>query len=326
MNVKTASLAEIPSDRAKPSASFNGRRRRFNVDRVFKGVLIGFSSLIVAVLLAIFLEMIRSSSLSLRTFGLAFLWGRTWDPNPAKEVYGALPFIYGTVVTSLIAITLAVPVALGVALFLTEWAGYRLRTFVSFLVELLAAIPSVIYGLWGIFVMIPFLRNHVYPALSKTLGFLPIFKGDFYGVSLLSAGMILSIMILPTIASISKEVFLAVPGEMREAVLALGGTRWESIRLAVLKMSRSGIIGAVFLGLGRALGETMAVTMVIGNKPEISTSVFASGYSLAAVIANEFTEATSPLHLSALTEMGLILLGVTFVVNGIARLMVRRPA
>jgi len=320
--VKAAAITDMSPDRATSGAPIARRGNRRNADRIFKALLVFFASSIVVILLAIFLEMIRSSALSLRTFGFGFLFGRTWDP--VKETFGALPFIYGTLVTSFIAMAFAVPVALGVALFLTEWAGPRLRTVISFLIEMLAAIPSVIYGLWGIFVMIPFLRTEIYPAVSRALGFLPIFRGPFYGVSVLSGGLILSIMILPTIASVSKEVFLSVPQEMREAVLALGGTRWESIRLAVLKMSRSGVIGAVFLGLGRALGETMAVTMVIGNRPEISASVFSSGYSLASVIANEFAEATSPLHLSALTEMGLILLGVAFAVNGFARLLVRR--
>ncbi len=298
------------------------QRGRWNAEQAFKGLLVFFSSLIVVILLAIFLEMIRSSSLSLKTFGWGFLTGKTWDP--VKEIFGALPFIYGTLVTSLIAMLIAVPVAIGVALFLTEWAPFWLRNIVSFLIELLAAIPSVIYGLWGIFVLIPFLRDYFYPLVSKAIGFLPLFKGPFYGASLLTGGLILSIMILPTITAVSREVFMSVPREMREGVLALGGTRWESIRLVVLKMSRSGIIGAVVLGLGRALGETMAVTMVVGNRAEIARSIFSPGYSLASVIANEFSEATTPLYLSALAEMGLILLGVTFVVNGIARLLVRK--
>jgi phosphate transport system permease protein len=317
-------FAQIPQEKIETPATSFRQKKRFDFERLFKGVLILFSSLILLILLAVFVELIRSSSLSLKTFGFSFITGKVWDP--VKEIFGASPFIYGTLVTSFIAMAVAVPVALGVALFLTEWAPGWLRTLVSFLVELLAAIPSVIYGLWGIFVMIPFLRDHAVPFLGKTLGFLPLFKGPFYGVSFLAAGLILSIMILPTISAVSKEVFLTVPQEMREAVLALGGTRWESIRLGVLKLSRSGIVGAVILGLGRALGETMAVTMVIGNRSEISASLFSPGYSLASVIANEFSEATSPLYLSALAEIGLILLGITFVVNGVARLLVKKRA
>jgi phosphate transport system permease protein len=315
-------LTQIPQEKIERASPSFTQKKRFDVERLFKGVLVLFSSLILVILLAIFFELIRSSFLSIKTFGFSFITGRTWDP--VKEIFGALPFIYGTLVTSLIAMAVAVPVALGVSLFLTEWAPIWIRTIVSFLVELLAAIPSVIYGLWAIFVMIPFLRAHVAPFLQKTLGFLPLFDGPFYGVSMLTGGLILSIMILPTVTAVSKEVFLSVPQEMREAVFALGGTRWESIRLAVLKMSRSGVVGAVILGLGRALGETMAVTMVIGNRSEIVASLFSPGYTLASVIANEFTEATSPLYLSALAEIGLILLGVTFVVNAVARLLVRK--
>jgi len=317
-------LTQIPQEKSERAVPSLKQKSRFNAERLFKGILLLFSLLILLIVLAIFFELIRSSSLSLKTFGFSFVTGRVWDP--VKEIYGALPFIYGTVVSSLIAMAISIPVSLGVALFLTEWAPLWMRTIVSFLVELLAAIPSVIYGLWGIFVMIPFLRTNVAPFLQETFGFLPLFDGPFYGVSLLSAGLILSIMVLPTITAVSREVFLAVPQELREAVLALGGTRWESIRLAVLKMSRSGIIGAVVLGLGRALGETMAVTMVIGNRPEIVASLFSPGYSLASVIANEFSEATTPLYLSALAECGLILLAVTFVVNGLARLLVRKKS
>jgi phosphate transport system permease protein len=321
-DMDSATLAQIPQQKTERAIPFHYHKKRFAAEKVFKGLLVFFSSLVVLILVAIFAEMIRSSALSLKTFGLSFITGRTWDP--VKEIFGALPFIYGTLVTALIAMLIAVPVALGVSLFLTEWAPVWMRTFISFLVELLAAIPSVIYGLWGIFVLIPFLRSDIYPFVSKTLGFLPIFQGPFYGASVLAGGLILSIMILPTITSISKEVFLSVPQEMREAVFALGGTRWESIRLAVLKLSRSGVVGATVLGLGRALGETMAVTMVIGNRSEIVSSIFSPGYSLASVIANEFSEATSPLYLSALAEMGLILLGVTFAVNGMARLLVKK--
>ncbi|MBL7685488.1 MAG: phosphate ABC transporter permease subunit PstC [Deltaproteobacteria bacterium] len=293
-----------------------------DIEPLFKGLLVFFSGLILIILAAIFFEMIRSSSLSLKTFGLSFFSGKVWDP--VQETYGALPFIYGTLITSFLSLIVAVPISIGIALFLTEWAPRWLRHTIGFLVELLAAIPSVIYGLWGIFVLVPFLRTYLYPPLTKLLGFIPFFEGPFYGPSILSGALILSIMILPTIASISKEVFLAVPQEMREAVLALGGTRWESIQLGVLKMSKSGVIGAIVLGLGRAIGETMAVTMLIGNRPEIPLSIFHPGYSLASVIANEFSEATTPLYLSALAQMGLTLLLITFLLNASARLLVRR--
>ncbi|MFO1519991.1 MAG: phosphate ABC transporter permease subunit PstC [bacterium] len=316
----SVTLTQIPQ-KAERAVSLKNRNRRFDGEKIFKGLLVFLSSLVILILAAIFAEMIRSSRLSLKTFGWSFITGKTWDP--VKEVFGALPFIYGTLVTSFLAMLIAVPVSLGISLFLTEWAPAWVRRVLSFLVELLAAIPSVIYGLWGIFVLIPFLRDHVFPLVNKWLGFLPFFEGPFYGASVLAGGLILSIMILPTIASVSKEVFLSVPNELREAVLALGGTRWESIRLAVLKMSRSGLIGAVALGLGRAIGETMAVTMVIGNRSEIVASIFSPGYSLASVIANEFSEATTPLYLSALSEIGLLLLAVTFLVNALARVLVK---
>ncbi len=301
----------------------HSRKSRWkNPDTLFKGILFLFSFFILFILFAVTAEMILSSKLSLKQFGVGFLWGKVWDP--VHEIFGALPFIYGTLLSSLIALVIAVPISLGVALFLTELAPAWLRTPISFLIELLAAIPSVIYGLWAIFVLLPFIRTDIFPFLNKVLGFLPFFEGPVYGASMMAGGLILSIMILPTITAISREVFLTVPQEMREGVYALGGTRWETIRWVVLRVSRSGVIGACVLGLGRALGETMAVTMVIGNRPEIAASLFAPGYSLASVIANEFAEATSPLYLSALVEMGLILLGVTLIMNILAQLLVKR--
>ncbi len=298
------------------------KKRWNNPDTLFKGILFLFSFFILLILAAVTLEMVLSSQLSLKQFGVSFLWGKVWDP--VQEVFGALPFIYGTLLSSFLGLVIAVPISLGVALFLTELAPSWLKTPISFLIELLAAIPSVIYGLWGIFVLLPFIRTEIFPFLNKTLGFLPFFEGPIYGASMMAGGLILSIMILPTITAISREVFSTVPQEMREAVYALGGTRWEAIRWVVLRISRTGVVGACVLGLGRALGETMAVTMVIGNRPEIAASLFAPGYSLASVIANEFAEATSPLYLSALVEMGLILLGVTFVVNLLAQLLIKR--
>ncbi len=298
------------------------QRSGANLDRWFKFFLWGIASLVLLIMLAIFWELIRSSALSIKTFGIKFLFESVWDP--VAEKFGALPFIFGTLASSLIAMLIAVPVSLGVALYVTQWAPGWLKNPISFLVELLAAIPSVIYGLWGIFVMVPFIRTEIFPLIYKFLGFIPLFEGPAYGPSLLAGGLILSIMILPTITSISKEIFSTIPVEYKEAVFALGGTRWEAIRWVVLKISKSGVMGACVLALGRALGETMAVTMVIGNRPEIPSSIFAPAYSLASVIANEFSEATSPLYLSSLAKMGLILLLLTFIVNGFARLLVRK--
>ena len=275
---------------------------------------------VVALTLFLAYGMAAHAMLSIQKFGWHFLFTSTWDP--VKEIFGALPFIYGTIVSSLLALLIAVPVSLGVAIYLAELAPQFIREPLSFLIELLAAIPSVVYGLWGIFVLAPFLRQTVQPFLSKYLGFLPLFKGEFYGVGMFTAGIILSIMIIPTISSVSREVFLAVPSNQKEAALALSATRWEAIRLAVLGYARTGVLGAVILGLGRALGETMAVTMVIGNRPEISASLFAPGYTMASVIANEFSEATSNLYLAALIEVGLVLFFVTLIVNIIARMLI----
>jgi phosphate transport system permease protein len=257
--------------------------------------------------------------MSVRQFGFSFLTGRQW--NPVKGEFGALPFIYGTVVSSLIALLISVPFSLGIAIFLVEQAPHYIARPVGFLVELLAAIPSVVYGLWGIFVLAPFLRVHVEPPLSRWLGWLPLFQGSITGIGLLTGGIILAIMVTPIISAIVRDVLAAVPGTQREAALALGATKWEMIRV-VLVNGAPGIAGAVILGLGRALGETMAVTMVIGNRADISVSLFEPSYTIASAIANEFTEATEQLYLSALVELGLILFLVTFVVNGIARLLV----
>jgi len=265
-------------------------------------------------------QMFDSARPSIEKFGFSFITGREWDP--VKEQFGALPFIYGTLVTSLLALLIATPIGLGVAIFLNEMAPSKARIVVAFLVEMLAAIPSVVYGLWGIFVLVPWLRETVEPGLAKWFGFIPLFQGTPLGFGLLAGGLILAVMILPTIAAISGEVMAAVPNEQREAALALGATKWEMIRIAVLPYAKSGILGGVMLGLGRALGETMAVTMLIGNRPDILTSLFAPAYSMAAVIANEFTEATYDLYLSALVEIGLILFGITLILNVFARLLV----
>jgi phosphate transport system permease protein len=257
--------------------------------------------------------------LSIRQFGFHFLISRQW--NPIKGEFGALPFIYGTIVSSLIALLISVPFSLGIAVFLVEQAPHYIARPVGFLVELLAAIPSVVYGLWGIFVLAPFLRTYIEPPLAKALGRLPLFQGAITGIGLLTGGIILAIMITPIISAVVRDVLAAVPGSQREAALALGATKWEMIRV-VLVNGAPGIAGAVILGLGRALGETMAVTMVIGNRPEISASLFEPSYTIASAIANEFTEATQDLYLSALVELGLILFLVTFIVNAIARLLV----
>jgi phosphate transport system permease protein len=243
-----------------------------------------------------------------------------WDPVSGD--FGAMPFIYGTLVSSLLALLIAVPLAVGVSIFVTELCPRFLRGMVSFTVELLAAIPSVIYGLWGIFVLAPLLHNHIQPWLAQYLGWTGFFNGPAYGIGMLAAGIILAIMIIPIIASITREVLVAVPQSQREAVLALGATRWEMVRMAVLRNARAGIMGGIILGLGRAIGETMAVTMLIGNRPEIAKSLFAPGYTMASVIANEFSEATDDMYLSALVEIGLVLLIVTVVVNACARLLV----
>jgi phosphate transport system permease protein len=272
----------------------------------------------------ILVELLLRAGPSLKRFGWTFLWTSTWDP--VAEIYGAAPMIFGTLASSFLALVIAVPLALGVSIFLTEFAPRPLRQPVAFLVELLAAIPSVVYGLWGIFVLIPFLRTAVVPPLKAVLGWTPFVQGVFYGNSMLAGGIILAIMIVPYIAAVSREVLLAVPPAQREAALALGATRWEAVWTAVLPYGRAGVFGAIMLGLGRALGETMAVTMVIGNRHDISVSVLQPGYTMAAAIANEFSEATTDLYLSALFEVGLILFLITVIVNALARLLVWRVA
>src|SRR5882757_1244111 len=275
---------------------------------------------VVALLGLIVWELIARSQLSWHAFGWSFFVRSDW--NPVEDQFGALPFIYGTLVSSLLSLVIAVPLAVGVAVFITEMCPVGLRGILSFTTELLAAIPSVIYGLWAIFVLVPLLRTYVQPLLATTLGWTGLFTGPPYGIGMLAAGVILAIMIIPIISSITREVLTVVPQHQREAVLALGATRWEMIRMGVLRNARAGIVGAVILGLGRALGETMAVTMVIGNRPEIAKSLFAPGYTMASVLANEFTEATGDTYLSALIEIGLALFLVTIVVNALARLMV----
>ena len=288
-------------------------------DKVFKTTTMLFALFVFALVFLMGYEMVRGSELSLKQFGWKFLTTSKWDP--VAEEYGALPVIFGTLVSSLLALLIALPLSIGVAIFLSELAPRWLERPVSFLVELLAAIPSIVYGLWGIFVLVPWLRNSVEPFLIKNAGFLPFFKGVPYGFGMLAAGIILAIMVLPIISSISRDVLRAIPNSQREAAFALGATKWETTKI-VLSDGKSGLLGATLLGLGRAVGETMAVTMVIGNRPEISYSLLDPGYSMASVIANEFAEATSSLYTSALIEIALILFIVTIILNVIARLIV----
>jgi phosphate transport system permease protein len=291
-------------------------------DQLFKGVLTA-AALAVPVLMGFLVyELYTGARIAMVRYGLGFLWGSTWDP--VAEQFGALPLIVGTLLSSFLALCIAVPLSLGVAIYLTEFAPRAIRQPVAFVIELLAAIPSVVYGLWGIFVLIPVLKKFVFPFLRDTLGFLPFFQGPIYGPSMLAASIILAIMIMPFIMSVAREVLLAVPGSQREAALALGATRWEAVTSAIIPYAKSGIIGAVILGLGRALGETMAVTMLIGNRNEISASLFAPGYTMAAVIANEFTEAVGDLHLASLAYVAFLLFLVTVLVNGAARLLIWR--
>jgi phosphate transport system permease protein len=288
-------------------------------DAIFRLVLLGAAGLMLVIVAGMILALAAKSLPSIRRFGFGFLTTAEW--NPVTSEFGALAFIYGTVLSSLIALLISVPLSLGIAIFLVEQAPPRIARPITFLVELLAAIPSVVYGLWGIFVLAPFLRVHVEPPLQRWFGWLPLFQGSITGIGLLTGGIILAIMVTPIISAVVRDVLAAVPGSQREAALALGATKWETTRV-VLVNGAPGIAGAVILGLGRAIGETMAVTMVIGNRAQISASLFAPSYTIASAIANAFTEATQDLYLSALVELGLILFFVTFVVNAIARILV----
>lgn len=295
-------------------------KRKINFgDYIYEKLTLLFG--IVVFLLAVLMgyEMYINSKLSIDKFGWKFLTEITWDP--VAEIYGALPSIFGTLVSSLLALLISLPLSIGVAIYLSELAPRWLEKPLSFLVELLAGIPSIVYGLWGIFVLVPWLRTEVQPFLYDHFGFLPFFRGPMYGFSMLAAAIILSIMVLPIITSISRDIMKAVPSIQKEAAIALGATKWEATKI-VLTNSKSGILGATMLGLGRAIGETMAVTMVIGNRPIISLSLFDPGYTMASIIANEFTEATSELYLSALIELALILFVITIIINAAARLLV----
>ena len=307
------STAAVPRSSSIP-------KRRFGADEVAYGFTLFFALLIIAVTVLLVWQLWSHSLASRQKFGLGFITSSAWDPVANK--FGALPFIYGTVITSLLALLISVPLGVGAAIYLAELAPTKLSNGLTFLVELLAAVPSVIFGLIAIFTLVPLMRTYVDPAIQAVAGGLPIFKGRIFGYGYLTAGAILSIMTFPFIISVSREALLAVPREQREAALALGATKWESTFNAVLPFARLGIIGSVFLALARALGETMAVTMVIGNSNAIQASLFAPGQTIAAVIANEFSEATGNTYLAALVELGLVLFVLTMVINGLAQLMI----
>ncbi len=308
----SAGQPEIPSRRSL-------RERLKKGDEVAYLITLAAALSVILITVLLVLLLWHTSKLPRHAFGFHFLTSSVWDP--VSGVFGALPFIYGTILTSAIGLILAVPLGLGSAIFLAELAPRRISNLLTFFIELLAAVPSVIFGLIGIFVLIPLLSTYIVPFLRGVLGFLPIFSGVFYGVSVFSAGVILSLMIVPFIVSISREVLISVPQSQREAMLALGATKWDVVWRAVLPFARRGIYGSIFLALARALGETMAVTMVIGNVPQIKASLFAPGYTIAAVIANEFTEATGDLYLQSLIELGLVLFLVTIIINALARIL-----
>jgi phosphate transport system permease protein len=289
-------------------------------DEIARLITFLFAASVVLVTLLLVFELWQGSVLPRHKFGFNFFRTSVWDP--IFDQFGALPFIYGTLVTAGVALVIAVPLGIGAAIFLAELAPARVSDTLEFFIDLLAAVPSVIYGLLGVFIVVPLMREYIQPALKNTLGFLPLFQGPVYGVGLLTAGIVLAIMVIPYIISVSREVLLSVPRDQREAALSLGSTHWESTWKVVVPFARGGIMGSIFLALARALGETMAVTMVIGNAPVISASLFSPGDSIASVIANQFTEATGDLYLQSLIELGLVLFLITFILNGFARLLI----
>jgi phosphate transport system permease protein len=289
-------------------------------DEIVRLITSLFAGSVVFITLLLVFELWQGSVLPRHKFGLAFFVTRVWDP--VFDQFGALPFIYGTVVTSVVALLIAVPLGIGAAIFLAELAPARVSDTLEFFIDLLAAVPSVIYGLLGLFIVVPLMRQYIQPALKDTLGFLPFFKGPAYGLGFLTAGIVLAIMVIPYIISVSREVLLTVPRDQREAALALGSTRWESTWKVVVPFARTGIMGSIFLALARALGETMAVSMVIGNAPAISASLFSPGDSIASTIANQFSEATGELYTQSLIELGLVLFLLTFILNGLARILI----
>ena len=300
------------------SRSFVSRLREG--DEIARMITFLFAASVVLITLLLVFELWQGSVLSRHKFGFSFFRTSVWDP--IFDQFGALPFIYGTLVTAAVSLFIAVPLGIGAAIFLAELAPARLSDALEFFIDLLAAVPSVIYGLLGVFIVVPLMRDFLQPALKNSLGFLPVFQGPAYGFGFLTAGIVLAIMVIPYIISVSREVLLSVPRDQREAALSLGSTRWEATWKVVVPFARGGIMGSIFLALARALGETMAVTMVIGNNPVVSASLFSPGYSIAAIIANELTEATSNLHYQSLIELGLVLFILTFVLNGLARLLI----
>jgi phosphate transport system permease protein len=289
-------------------------------DEIARLITFLFAASVVLITVLLVYELWRESVLPRHKFGFSFFRTSVWDP--VFDQFGAFPFIYGTLFTSALALLIAVPLGIGAAIFLAELAPIRLSDTLAFFIDLLAAVPSVIYGLLGVFIVVPIMRSYIQPALKSALGFLPLFQGPVYGIGFLTAGIVLAIMVIPYIISVSREILLSVPRDQREAALALGATRWEATWKVVVPYARAGITGSVFLALARALGETIAVTMVIGNTPTVSSSLFSPGYSIAAVIANEFTEATGDLYLQSLIELGLVLFLLTFILNGLARLLI----
>jgi phosphate transport system permease protein len=316
------STASTTLDRAAPPES--GPRalmqRLRHGDEVAHIVTLIFAATILLITSLLVYELWVESVFTRAKFGLSFFWSSAWDP--VLDNFGAAPFIYGTILTAVVSLIIAVPLGLAAAIFLAELAPRKLSDITAFLIDLLAAVPSVIYGLLGIFIVVPLMRTTIGPALKRTLGFLPLFKGPNYGVGFLTASIVLAIMVVPYIISVSREVLLTVPRDQREAALGLGATRWESTWKVVVPWARPGVMGSVFLALARALGETMAVTMVIGNDPKMVASLFSPGYTIASVIANQFAEATSDMHRSALMELGLVLFLITFILNGLARLLI----
>ena len=314
----------LSATRATPPKQRKKRRDVHRADRFFFYALRALGFLVIVILAAIVIELIQAALPAFKQFGFSFLASTEWDP--VQKNFGAAPFIYGTVMSSLLAVLIAIPISVGAALFLNELSHRWLASTVSFLIEMLAAIPSVVYGIWGIFVLAPFMREHVQPWLGAHVGPIPVvgvlFSGPPFGIGMLSAGIVLAIMITPTIAAISREVFRSIPNSYREAALGLGATRWEMIYLSVLRTAVPGLVGAVILGLGRALGETMAVTMIIGNRAQIMPSLFAAAQTMASVVANEYPEASEPLHLASLSAIGLSLFLVSMVVNSIARAVI----
>ncbi len=315
--------AELITDRSSLTPLERVRRAWQHGDRLYRFLLAAAALLVIALVVGIGYELWQNSVLARQAFGWKFLVTSEWDPA-LSETFGALPFILGTLITSTIALLIAIPLGIGTAVFLAEIAPDWLREPLGFLVELLAAVPSVVYGLWGLFVYIPVFVRPTSVFLNESLGFLPLFEGPVFGPSRLAAGLLLAIMIFPTITAISRDVFRAIPNSQREAAMAMGATRWEMIYQVLVPYGTSGLLGAVILGLGRALGETIAVTMVIGNNLDLSSSLLHPGYTMASIIANEFTEATFDLYLNALIEIGLILFVITLLINTVARLLIWR--